>query len=1072
MTRLVQPVPAADVTAASPDSAQSDTLLPRAPPRATPWQARGATDVTSASVTDDAETKTPPAAATRVARRREYPDIPGYEILGELGRGGMGVVYRARQTRLNRTVALKMIRGGDDAGPDELARFRREAEAVAHLRHPNIVQIYEVGDVQGAPFFSLEYVDGGSLAGKLRGVPQPPRQAARMSETLARAVHHAHERGVIHRDLKPANILLDSDGAPKVTDFGLAKRLEGDPGQTGTGAILGTPMYMSPEQAQGKTKEVGPATDVYALGAILYDMLTGRPPFRGETVMDTLLQVQTVEPVPCRRLQPGVPADLETICLKALAKSAPRRYPSAEAMADDLARFLNGEAIRARPVAAWERAWKWARRRPALAALTAACVLALVGGATGGVFYGLYKDQQAAALGKRLEHRRAVDDLWDLGQKAEAAGRLDAAKEHWDRALATLDSDPGAAGEEMRLRLIAGLDRVRGLLEEQAEGRARLVARQKFEDGRKRFESHRDQVLFHAVSSRAGEAAEDAAAVRREAAGAMAQLGLDAADPPSLAAGVESLRGLAESPAQFTRLADECAEVLRLWAEAEEDPPGSDGPGRSRQLLAAAAALREVGGTARTTVLDHFKAALASYRADRLEEAQAACEECLQLRPDHFWAQYVKALCNLRAKRWGEAKVGLTVCLGRRPDYPWLLPLRGMAHGGLKEYEAAEADFARALDESTDPVVRVAALTNRSAVRLQRGRRADAERDLRQAIELRPDAYQGYVNLARALEAGGDRDGAVKLLDRALELSPESPALYSLRARVHAERGDREAARRDFEQVIAKEPAGGTSERGVTARVELAHLRHLAGEDAAALADCDAALKMRPDFPEAHRQRAEVLLALGRDDEAGAALDRYLAAGGESSARVFQARGLLHAKRREYGAAVEAYTRALVLHRDAETLSYRGWAYLMQEAARPALDDFDAALKLDARHADALAGRGTALVLRGRVADLADATRAAEESLRGGAATVPRLMACARVHARAAGVLDAARGRAADDARAEGYRQRALALLRETMARVPEKERPAFWRGVLADPALTSLQRTAGMAELARSYAG
>jgi WD40 repeat protein len=294
----------------------------------------------------------------------------------------MGVVYRARQVGLNRVVALKMILAGAHAGPKDLARFRREAEAVAQLHHPNIVQIHDIGEAGGRPYFALELVEGGSLAQRPQGGPQPPRQAAQLIETLARAVHFAHGRGIVHRDLKPANVLLTADGVPKITDFGLAKRLDGQAVATLSGEVVGTPSYMAPEQAGGKDKgqAVGPAADVYALGAILYELLTGRPPFKGGTAFDTVIQVLHNEPARPTRLRPEVPRDLETVCLKCLEKDPGRRYADAEELADDLRRFRRGEAVQARPVGLAERAWKGARRRPYSAALLAGMVLtALLG---------------------------------------------------------------------------------------------------------------------------------------------------------------------------------------------------------------------------------------------------------------------------------------------------------------------------------------------------------------------------------------------------------------------------------------------------------------------------------------------------------------------------------------------------------------------------------------------------------------------------------------------------------------------------------------------------------------------
>src|SRR5262245_24971836 len=284
------------------------------------------------------------------------PFVPGYEIVSELGRGGMGVVYKARQVGLNRLVALKMILSGAHASKNELARFRAEAEAIAQLQHPNIVQVYEVGTCDGLPFFSLEFVEGGSLADKLVGEPMPPRLAAQLLELLARAMEAAHQHGVVHRDLKPANVLLGRKptpeeigagalplGAPKITDFGLAKNLKEQGSHTQSGSIMGTPNYMAPEQAKGLTREIGPLADVYALGAILYELLTGRPPFRGDSPWDTISQVINDDPLPPSTLRHGLPIDLETICLKCLRKEPAKRYSSAAALADDLRLFLDSK---------------------------------------------------------------------------------------------------------------------------------------------------------------------------------------------------------------------------------------------------------------------------------------------------------------------------------------------------------------------------------------------------------------------------------------------------------------------------------------------------------------------------------------------------------------------------------------------------------------------------------------------------------------------------------------------------------------------------------------------------------
>ncbi len=377
----------------------------------------------AAETVSDKESSTPPAGGGWVA--------VGHHILGELGHGGMGVVYKARHVGLNRLVALKMIRSAEFASPVEVARFRLEAEALARLQHPNIVPIFEVGECAPpggsgqVPYLSLEFVSGGTLAARFDRTPQPARVAAEVLEAITRGVQHAHENGIVHRDLKPANVLLTPGGTPKVTDFGLAKLLDADD-HTHTGAVLGTPAYMAPEQADGRTRDIGPATDVYALGGILYEALTGNPPFRGENAPSTLEMVRNQAPVPPSRLLPSIPRDLEVIALKCLEKESAKRYPTAAALADDLRRYLDGHPIQARPVGAVERGWRWCRRNPALAlagGLAAAAVLAVAVVSTVFAFMQTQANRDLLAeQGRVLAEQQKVTDALAVARAQQLIG--------------------------------------------------------------------------------------------------------------------------------------------------------------------------------------------------------------------------------------------------------------------------------------------------------------------------------------------------------------------------------------------------------------------------------------------------------------------------------------------------------------------------------------------------------------------------------------------------------------------------------------------------------------------------
>jgi tetratricopeptide (TPR) repeat protein len=1061
-------------------------------------------DVHQAMLLGDALLSASPADAADSAPGAA-PVVSGYEVLEELGRGGMGVVYKARHVGMKRLVALKMLQPGAGAGPEQLARFRTEVEALGRLEHPNIIRIYEVGEHQGRPYFALEFVPGGSLEEKLRGVPLPARQAAALAETLARAIHAAHESRIVHRDLKPANVLLASGGreppdptepsggsrpplaaqVPKITDFGLAKQLDADSVKTRSGDILGTPSYMAPEQAHGKNHAVGPRTDVYSLGAVLYEMLTGRPPFQGETVWDTLEQVVKKDPVPPRSLQPRLPRDLETICLKCLHKEPARRYATAADLAEDLRRFLGGEPIRGRPTPAWERAWKWLRRRPARAAAGATALV--LGAALVVAHYAHLRaaltraEAQAAAAeverlldavstqvnarnwqeARALLHDHALENLARAQDSFPGCAQLDRLRERAGRAEEQIErhlTDQERLAQFRLCRLEAGFQATAfgGLDPDSRRRRTRAAAEAAFR-------------LFHAVPESPGGPALDGPlftdAERREVREGCCELLLELADVTADAAPRETALSLLDRAEALG-----VATPLIAW----------------RRARYAAGAGPNAGGE-----LPHHSRAFEFFlrgndlcRAGRLPQAIEHFERAVTRQSDHFGAHYALAVCYLKSPapqkelRRGNlrlARLHLAECVEQQPERVWPYLQRGLAHGELDDAEAAEADFAsaeRLLSQAPDETALYALLVNRGVSRIQRHNPEGAVADLTRAVHLKPEEFPAYLNLARAYQDQGNGREAVAQLDQATTLNVPSAlaAIYRSRARLHQQQHDLGAAIRDLELAVRHHPDGPDSPAAAADRLLLGRLLLQDGRPKEALAAADAAVSAAPDTSAGQRLRAEALLQLERHAEAAQALDRYLAAD-RTDAAAYLARARARAAGGEHAAAADDYTCALELAPGTAAVhAARGWNHLALDAPVLALRDFDQALRLDPEGGDAHNGRGYALVKTGRYRE---AVQDAEKALRLGPRQPRTLCNAARIFAQAASKREADPAEQTLQGREVRLRHldRAAELLREALEQLPAEQRSAFWKHNIArDAALTPLRPCAAFVRLAETY--
>jgi tetratricopeptide (TPR) repeat protein len=822
----------------------------------------------------------------------DLPAVPGYEIVTELGRGGMGVVYEARQCSLKRLVALKMILAGLHADAIARARFRTEAEAVARLHHPNIVQIYEVGEHDGRPFLSLEHIDGGSLLRRCGGSPQPELEAARLVETLARAVHYMHQRGILHRDLKPSNVLLMADGTLKVTDFGLAKLLDSDSGLSRSETLLGTPSYMAPEQAAGNTKKVGASADVYSLGAILYELLTGRAPFQGATPLGTLLQVRNQEAAPPRRFRRSVSLDLETICLKCLEKEPGKRYPTAEALADDLRCFLAGQPIRARPVSVWQRLWRSARRRPALVAWNFAAV-ALV-----------------CLLLSIWCYFRAADQL--ATHRAEAKYQQFVVRRNEALVYGLLAPDEGS--------LFLGAEAAANLKT------AEFAAREALALAGVEAEPERAVLGRGFPAARQAEIAADCYALLLVLGSIRGQECLP------LEAGKEHYREAIRILDRARQLGFQArayylrrAHFLELLGEHQEAKQDRD---RAASLLPEGA-------------LDHFLLGEEQYRRGHWEQAMSSFNRALTLQSGHFWSQFFLAVCHLKVHRWEAAKAGLNACLVQQPDFVWAYLFRSFANEKLQARAEADADFRNALQLNPNEDARYVLFLTRGILRFNQRELERAAADFRSAMALKPEQYNAYLNLAQVYLAQGEFEAAAEQVKTALSLQPPLQVI----AGYHLERGRALVQNKKYAEAVEACAAAlklspqQALPHEVCGRALLALERYERAEQA-----FDEYLRQRGEkTSDLFRGRGLARMKLGKYPEAVEDYTRALELAPDGN--IYQHRGWAHFFSDAWKLALRDFSRAIELTPAAsDAYTGRGLARVMLADYRGAVADAEAAL--------------------------------------------------------------------------------------------------------------------------------